>query len=248
MLKKENLVALGLVFIVVGALVFAFFETSYPINNFIQKASLSNTYNYAHNLPTQTSVSAYFDSGQTFYFNFTKGRFWGVAYDIQNFGMDPPISEADWSIPEYKTVGLDIYTPSGDVFSVEVYVVEGSSPYSALFHNESADFTPISTWNSTIGPFGVAGRINRSGNYTVQATLIDPPVYRDAQDSYNITTDPPELMAIYAVQTGQTKPYYVLCLSAGSVLMLTGVIIEAWAIRPKNRPSRRSRNSHLKKA
>jgi hypothetical protein len=198
-LKKE-LLGLGLLMLV-GFLFVSF--SSIPVygDTYILRGSLDNSVYHNQSLPPQLNVSGYFEAGEHFFFNFTKGRFWGCQYDVSNGGLEPanPEFAPGIAIPPYKTVDFDLYTPSGDVVVTEVYVVAGAAPFAVVYFNESADFSPLPGGNLTFTDGGMEGTINRTGNYTVKATAINPLVLRDSSHTYDITSDPPTLMSLYAI-------------------------------------------------
>jgi hypothetical protein len=243
--KRENWVALGLVAIVVG-LVFAVFSMS-PVygNNYTLRSTLDNSKNYAANKTPEVSVSGYFEAGQDFFFNFTKGRFWGNKYDSEFGGLEPanPDFSPDTSIPAYKEVWFDIVTPSGDRISVDVYCVGGTDAFAVVYYNQSVDFVPLEDGNKSFVNVGVEGTIGRTGTYTVKATAIINPIYKDESETYFIDTDPPLMMNLWNIVSVQSKPYLLPFASVGTVLILSGAVSSVWAGRPKRKSSR-----HLKKA
>jgi hypothetical protein len=93
--------------------------------------------------------------------------------------------------------------------------------------------------NLTMSHAGLEGIINRNGTYTVNAVEIDPPVYRDQSHTYDIAGDPPLKMSLWTVQTVETKPYFVLCMSAGTILIFSGVATEIWTGTSKMRLNKR---------
>jgi hypothetical protein len=243
--NRENWIALGLVIIVVG-LMFAVFSNS-PVyaQSYVAKNSLDNSKNYAVNKSPEISVSAYFEAGQRFFFNFTHGRFWGNKYDTENGGLEPgdPNFAPDTSILAYKEAWFDIITPSGDRMSVDVYVVGGTDPFAVVYENQTVDFTPLDGGNKSLANPGVEGTIGRTGNYTVTATAIINPIYRDATETYFMNTDPPLKMNLWSIDSVESKPYLVPFASVAAVLTISGVVSGIWAGRSKKGSSR-----HLKKA
>jgi hypothetical protein len=245
--KRENWVALGLVLIVVALLFLAFSNSPTHADNYVPKGSVDNSNNYANNHPPEVSVSGNFTAGQHFYFNFTKGRYWGLKYDVENQGLEPTITDfaPDTSIPAHKIVGFDLYTPSGDRVNVDVYVIYGTDPFAVVYSNQSADFVSLEGGNLTLAgarDVGMEGTVNRNGTYTVKATAIVPPVYKDENTVYDVNTDPPLIMSLWNIETVETKPYFVPFISIGTILIVSGAVSSIWAGGRKRRQSR-----HLKK-
>lgn len=233
-MKREGWAALGLVLVIVGLLVLSFSNAAVAVDNYTSKASVENP----NNSGPELSVSHYFESGNTFFFNFSKGTFWGVKYDVEN-GMNPTYVTSNVSIPPYKEVYFDLYTPSGDTISTYFLVAGGYIPYLVGYYNQSADFTIAEDGNLTMAHAGLEGTINRNGNYTVKAVEIDPPVYKDQNTMYDIAGDPPQQMSLWTVQTVETKPYFVLCVSGGTILIFSGLASEIWTGTSKMRVNRR---------
>lgn len=239
-MKRENQLALGLVLILLGLLILAFSNVTVNALNYSLRSGLDNS-NTANE---SVSVSGNFTVGEHFLFNITKGHYWGVKYDVENGGLEPVNSEfaPNASIPAYKIVTFDVHTPSDDVFVTEMYVVGGTDPYAVVFDNQSSDFLPVSGDNLTLFPtVGIEGIIARSGEYTVKATAIVPTILRTQNLSYTIDTDPPLLMNMWVIQSSEQKPYFVLALSSGAVLVLSGIVLSAQAALFKKKPARRSR-------
>jgi hypothetical protein len=234
-LKKEWL-ALGLLLILAGFAFLYFSNTSLYNDDYVSKASLDNSVNYNKSLPTEVSLTAYFNASQRFFFNFTKGRFWGVQYDQQN-GLEPANMNfaPNTTIPPYKTVEFYLYTPSGDVVLSEVYLEGGTEIFAVAYVNQSADFVPLPGGNLTFVNVGMEGRIERSGNYTVKANDIEPYVMKSATEMYNMSGDPPLEMNLWNVETVGTKPYFVSSVSVGGALLFVGAVSSVWAGRPKKR-------------
>jgi len=244
-MKKEWL-ALGLVLILVGLALFYFSNTTVYQDSYLFKASIDNSVNYNEGLPAQLSLTANFTAGNRLFFNFTKGRFWGVAYD-QEHGLEPanPLFvpgnlSTGVAIDPYKTAVLFLHTPSGDMVWTEVYLVAGSEPFAVVYLNQSADFVPLPGGNLTFGNVGREGRVERTGNYTVKINDIAPAVMKGPEEVYRIssdptTGDPPLQMYLWNVETVETKPYFVSSISAGGVLLLVGVVSSVWAGRSKKR-------------
>jgi hypothetical protein len=242
--KRENWVALGLVLIVVALLFLAFSNSPTYADNYVLKGSVDNHDNYANNHPPEVNVSGYFEAGQRFFFNFTKGRYWGVEYDVQNGGLEPMIPNfaPETSIPSHKIISFDLYTPSGDRVSVDVYVIHGTDPFAVVYYNQSADFGPIEGGNLTMGAkVGMEGTINRNGTYTVKATAITP-ILKSANETYNVKTDPPLIMNLWNTEMVVTKPYFVPFMSLGTILIVSGAVSSVWA-----GGYRRKQGRHLKK-
>jgi hypothetical protein len=234
-MKKEWL-ALGLLLILAGLTLLYFSNTSVLQDNYVARASLDNHVNYNEGLPTEVSLTAYFEAGQRFFFNFTNGRFWGVQYD-QDHGLEPAntLFAPGTAIPRYKVVEFYLYTPSGDMVLTEVYLVKGAAAFAVTYLNQSADFVPLLGGNLTFSNLGMEGRIERTGNYTVKANDIEPYVMRAANDTYNINTDPPLGMNLWNVETVEIRPYFVSSASVGGVVLLVGIVSSVWAGRPKKR-------------
>lgn len=248
-MKKEWL-ALGLLLILAGLVFLYFSNTSVRNDNYVLKASFDNHVYYDKGLPGKVSLTAHFEVGQRFFFNFTKGLYWGVQYDQQH-GLEPtdPNFAPDAAIEAYKTAEFYLYTPSGDVVPTEVYLIGGSQAFAVAYLNQSADFVPLPDGNLTFGlfsPVGMEGTIERAGNYTVKANDIEPYVMKSQTEMYNITADfvngisspggdPPLGMYLWTIETVETKPYFVSFVSAGGVLLFVGAVSSVWAGRPKKR-------------
>ncbi|MGD0979072.1 MAG: hypothetical protein ABR962_08030 [Candidatus Bathyarchaeia archaeon] len=239
-MKKEWL-ALGLLLILAGFVLLFFSNTSVYQDSYVSRASLNNSVNYSEGLPTGVSLTAYFNASQRFFFNFSKGRFWGVAYDQQH-GLEPINTEfaPGTAIEPYKTVEFYLYTPSGDVVVSEVYLVGGSEIFAVAYLNQSADFVPLPGGNLTFANVGMEGSTERSGNYTVKAIDIEPYIMKSATEMYNMSGDPPLQMNLWNVETVVTRPYFASSVSAGGALLLVGAVSSVWAGRPKKR--RRAHN------
>ena len=238
---KKEWFAFGLILILIGFALLYFANDSVYGNNFLLKASIDNSVNYTDGLPLELNVTAYFNAGQTLFFNFTKGRFWGVEYD-QQYGLEPanPYFAPNATIEAYKVAEFYVYTPSGDGVVSEVYLVGGSSIFAVSYLNESADFVPLSGGNVSFTNVGIEGRVETSGNYTVRVNDIEPYVMESANVEYNIssnpkTGDPPLQMYLWNLETVGTKPYFVLFLSVGGALLFVGAVTSVWAGRPKKR-------------
>ena len=237
---KKEWFALGLLLILAGLALLSFSNTSIHQDNYVLKTNLDNYVYYRKGLPPELSVSGYFEAGQRLFFNFTKGRFWGAQYDINNFGLEPANTEfaPNTSIPNYKVVDFGIYTPSGDEVWTLVYFVGGTDPFAVTYLNQSADFVPLPGGNLTFRNVGMEGTIGRTGNYTMKALSIEPPVHKDASNTYDIAGDPPTAMSLWNIETVVTRPYFVSTVSMGSVLLLVGVVSSVWAGRSRKRPAR----------
>jgi hypothetical protein len=242
--RRENWIAFGLVVIVVGLLFLAFSNGTISVDNYVAAGSLDNSINYAAGRPPQVNVSGNFEVNQHFFFNFSKGRFWGVSYDQNYGGLEPTITDfaPGTSLPPHKIVTFDIYTPSGDVIETEIYVVEGTDPFAVVYLNQSTDFVPLGSGNLTLVNVGLEGTIRNNGTYTVKASYVFPPVYRDANDTYDINTDPPLLMNLWNIDSVETKPYFVPFISVGTILLLSGAGTSVLGGKSRGRPNR-----HLKK-
>lgn len=245
-MKKEWL-AFGLLLILAGLVLLYFSNTPVYKDNYVPEASIDNSVNYDNGLPAELSVTANFTVGERLFFNFTKGRFWGLSYD-QEYGLEPANTEfaPGTAIEAYKTAEFYLYTPSGDVVVSEVYLVGGSAPFAVTYpYNLSSDFVPLPGGNLTFVNVGIEGTVERTGNYTVKVNDIEPYVMQDASHTYNIssdptTGDPPLGMYLWNVGTIETKPYFLSFISAGGVLLLVGVVTSIWAGRPKRRRRRRN--------
>jgi hypothetical protein len=234
---KKEWFALGLILILAGLTFLYFSNTSIDVNSYVVRGLLDNYVYYNQSLSPWLNVSGYFEAGQHFFFNFSKGVFWGSQYDVNNMGLEPGNTEfaPGTAIERYKTVDFDLCTPSGDVVSTEVYVVQGAAPFAVVYFNQSADFLPLLGGNLTFVNVGIEGVTERTGNYTVIATAVNPLVHRDATHLYDITTDPPTRMTVYRIDQAVTKPYFVSSVSAGGVLLVIGAVSSGWAGRPKKR-------------
>lgn len=239
-MRRENWVALGLVLVIVGLLILSFSNTTVHEENCIPKASVDNS----NKTSPEVSVSSHYEAGQRFFFNFTKGKYWGLKYDIENQGLEPTITDfsPNVSIPGHKIVSFALHTPSGDAISAEVYVVYGTDPFAVVYANQSIDFVPLEGGNLTFTNVGLEGTIGRSGNYIVKATTIVPLVHRDLDHTYGVATDPPTIMSLWNIEVVETKPYFVSSMSAGTILILSGAASSVWAVISKKRQSR-----HLRK-
>jgi hypothetical protein len=245
-LKKEWF-ALGLLLVLAGLVFLSFSNTSTTTDNYILKSSFDNYVYYNAGLPPKLSLTAYFDVGQHFFFNFTHGRFWGSGYD-QVHGMEPVNTEFAYntSIEPYKTAEFYLYTPSGDAVQTEIFLVGGSAVFAVHYFNQSADFVPLLGRNLTFVNVGMEGVIKSAGNYTVKVVDVEPYVLRSQTQTYSITADiingiskpggdPPLQMYLWNVVTVLTKPFFVSFVSAGGVMLFVGAVICVWAGRPKKR-------------
>jgi hypothetical protein len=234
-LKKEWF-ALGLILIVAGFAFLYFSNTSVYVNNYVQIASIDNSVNYNKGYPLQLNITAHYDVGQRFFFNFSKGRFWGVQYD-QEVALEPPnmMFAPNASIEAYKTAEFYVYTPSGDMVVSEVYLVGGKSIFAVTYLNQSADFVPLSGGNLSFYYVGIEGIVERSGNYTITANDIEPYVMQSATQQYTMQTDPPLQMYLWNLETTSSKPYLVSSVSVSGVLFFVGAVTSVWAGRPKRR-------------
>ena len=240
-MRKEWL-ALGLILIVAGLALLSFSRTVVSNDNYIVKASVDNLANINEGRPMELSVAANFSTGQRFFFNFTHGRFWGLSYDQQH-GLEPANTNfaPGWTILPFKTLEVDVSTPSGDVVDCEVYLVGAIKPLAVSYLNVSTDFTPLSEGNLTFSnTAAVQGLVEHSGLYTVTVTDIEPYVQRSAGLQYNISSDPtigdpPSNMSLYNVETVETRPFFSAFVATGAVLLTCGVSISVWSARSKGR-------------
>lgn len=241
-MRRENWVALGLVAIIVGLLFLAFSNSPVYGDNYTSKGSIDNNINYAAGKPPEVSVSGYFEAGQHFFFNFTKGTYWGLKYDQDN-GLEPAITDfaPNTSINPHKIVSFDLYTPSSDRIDIDVYVSSGTDPFAVVYLNQSVDFVPLEGGNLSFTKVGMEGTVNRSGNFTVKATAIVPLIMRNINQTYTITTDPPAIMSLWNIDTVQTRPYFVPFIAVGTLLVLSGAVSGVWGGKS------RRRKGHLKK-
>jgi hypothetical protein len=235
-MRRENSIALGLVLIILGCLVLVFANSPVSATDFTLRGSVDNS---VLNIP-RLNVSGFFSAGEHFIFNFTKGRFWGVAYEADHQGFSPfdPNFAPNSSILAYKEVYFDIFTPSGDFFTVDVYVIEGINPFVVVYDNQSADFVPLNGGNFT-GYAVVEGIVHNTGNYTVKATIVFPLVQRDENHTYTVETDPPQLMNLWEAVNFETKPYLAAFASLGTILITSGAVSAiVWGRKPGNRRRR----------
>lgn len=237
-MKRENLIGLSLIVIILGLLVLVFANSPVKAENYVLKAEVDNS-----QTPFKLSVSGYFEAGQVFFFNFTKGSYWGVKYDQENGGLEPTLTDfaPDTSLPPHKIVTFYLHTPS-DSLGLEVYVVGGTDPFAVTYQNESSDFVPLTGGNLTFVNLGVEGTVNRSGNYTIEAVTVIPLILRDVNDSYTLATNPLALMRLWNINSVETTPYFVAFVSMGSILIGSGAVASVWAVTSKRRTTR-----HLKK-
>jgi hypothetical protein len=240
--KREWLV-LGLLLMLIGLLVFSFANTSVSGDSYVLKGSVDNSNNYSLGNPTEVNVTGYFETGQRFFFNFTKGRFWGVKYDTDN-GLEPADTNfsPNSSIIAHKIVTFYIYTPSGDAIYTDVYVLGATEPFAVYYGGQSPDFIPLEDGNLSTINVGIEGTIGRTGYYTVQAYGILPPVMQSAQLQYSISEDPPLLMRLWSIEKVETVPYFVSSVSVGTILVLFGVVSIVWAARSRGRPRHWKKN------
>jgi len=237
---KKDWFALGLILIIVGLVLLSSSNTVADQSSYLLKAHVDNNQNYIEGRTTQVSVSAYFNADQYFYFNYTKGRYWGNENDqLEPADMNfAPNS----SIEPYKALSFYIFTPSGDVVSSLVYLVYGTEPFAVVYFNQSTDFVPVAAGNCSLGRAGVEGTTTRAGNFTFTVTAIDPYVeHLNSTDLYDVVAhgriqaDPPLQIYLYNIDTVQTKPYFALFLSVGALLVIVGVVPFVWASRPKKK-------------
>jgi hypothetical protein len=236
-MRRENWVALGLVLILVGGVFLVFSYSSTNLEDFTVRGSVDNSGRTTFDL----NVSGVFEAGEHFAFNFTKGRYWGLDYESSHQGLEPSegnFSGSNIAIPAYKEAFFDIFTPSSDVFSVDVYCAEGQFPFAVVYENQSSDFTPLNGENYTLRA-RVDGVTNRAGTYTVKATLIFPQVMRDETHTYEMAGDPPQLMNLWNIQHVETKPYFLGFATLGAIFVVSGIVIAT-----QGRKGKKKRRSH----
>jgi hypothetical protein len=204
-MKTKNWMVALLLFMIASLMFSAFHIPIVHGETYLLKANVDNSLNYEEGFPAQLNVSANFAAGQCFFFNFSKGRWWGNPFD-QQYGLEPADQNfaPGTAIPPYKMVEFQIYTPSGDVVVSFVYVVAGVEPFAVVYLNQSADFVPLSDGNLTFANVGMEGTVERAGSYTVKAFDIAPYVQMNATTWYNMSEDPPLTMALYNVITSVT--------------------------------------------
>jgi hypothetical protein len=243
-LRRENQIALGIILIFLGLLAFVFSNVTVNADNYVLRSSLDNS----NTASPKVSVSGHFEAGEHFFFNFTKGHYWGVKYDVENGGMEPtdPLFAPNASIPSHKIVSFDMYTPSGDVLETSVYVVGGTDVYAVVYNNQSSDFVPLNGNNLTLYNVGMEGRIVNGGNYTVKAIAIVPLILRSLNQTYTIDTDPPLLMNLWTIQSAELKPYFVFTLSLSTVLLLAGAVLCIWAVWFRRKQARHAKTRNQK--
>jgi hypothetical protein len=211
------------------------------VREYSEKAKVENVYEtggYAVN--PINSITAAFDAGDHFFFNFTRGFFWSNQVDGQ---LEPLtyIGE-DIAIPAHKILTFMIDCPSGDAVASEGYMVSGETLYGVFYSNVSDDFTPLSGGNFTFNTpeTGLEGIIQRSGEYTFRAIALVPPSYKTATEGFKITEDPPRKMWLWLVNEVETQPYLVL-LPVGITVASLGAVVCVWATIAK--VERRSRKT-----
>jgi hypothetical protein len=238
-MKKELFVS-GLILIIVGLILSSGYNISVYVESYVLKNSVVNTFEPGSQL--ENSISGYFEAGERVFFNFSRGRYWGGSEEM----FEPGYSTWNFSIPEYKTVSFEIYTPSNDVCEFQALVVYGENPYVIIFYKESEDFTHLPDGNLTFLNVGVEGIVNKNGTYTIKAVCIDPPVSKTRDEPpLSINEDPPMEMDLWTIKNMETKPYHLL-LPMGIFLASFGIIISIWGtIATKKR--KRLLKSHYRK-
>jgi len=235
---------------IVGVIFLAFSNSPVHVDNYNLKARVENPVTTSQ----EVNISAFFEAGQHFFFNFTHGTYWGVKYDV-DYGLEPTWTDfaPNASMPAYKIVSLNLSTPSGDTaVPVDVYMVGGTDPYAVVYRGQSADFVPLDGGNQTLGNVGLEGRVVRSGNYTLVLTAIVPLVQKDAGTSYGIVADPdhgllgdpPKMMSMWNIVSVETKPYFLPFVSVGTIAMLSGAASGLYGGRPKRRSRRHSEKTN----
>jgi hypothetical protein len=217
--------ALGLILLLVSFIFY--FASGLPVyvESYVLKSKV--TQNYVSGT-LKTKVSAYFEVGEHFFFNFSRGRYWTGPEEV----YEPSETHVDFAIPPHKKVTFDVHTPS-NMFEVEVWMVEGQDPYVVLYLNKSDDFTPLRGGNLTVpssNVVGIEGIINRNGTYTVEVVAVVPPIYKTETEVLDINEDPPITMNLYSVRKVETKPYEVL-LPSSFVVAFSGVTLSVWAAK-----------------
>jgi hypothetical protein len=235
-MKKENLIGLGVFLLILSLFVFVFAEIPAKTENYVLKDSVDNS-----NTPFRFSLSGYYEAGQTLFFNFTKGSYWGVKYDVENGGLEPSISDfgQNTSLPEHKIVTFYLHTPTSNI-GIDVYVVSGTDPFAVVYLNESNDFAPITGGNLSFVNLGVEGTINTPGTYSMQASAVVPLILRAENDSYTLATNPPALMRLWNVNFLETTPYFVPSVLLGATLVISGTCSCIWAVSSRRRQRRHS--------
>jgi hypothetical protein len=203
------------------------------VESYVLKSQVKQ--NYASG-SLKTNISAYFEVGEHFFFNFSRGRYWTGPEEI----FEPSETHVDFAIPPHKKVTFDIHTPSNNVFEVEVWVVEGQYPYVVIYLNKSDDFTPLRGGNLTLTGVGIEGIINKNGTYTVEVVCIVPPIYKTQTEMLDIYEDPPITMNLYSIQMVETKPYGVL-LPLSFVVAFFGIILSVWAAKSERKRKKLAR-------
>lgn len=218
---KKGWFILGLAAILIGLILFSFYNTFVYVDNHHVRGMSS----------LKVEVSGYFDSGERFFFNFSRGRYWTGAEEL----FEPSETWEDFYIPPHKKVAFHVITPSNDVCEVEAWVVKGETPYVIIYRNQSSDFTPLPNGNLTFTGAGIEGIINRSGIYTIKAVSIVPPITKTIQEpALGIEDDPPRTMALWKIETVQTQPYSVF-LPIGVASACIGAIVIVHSARDKRK-------------
>lgn len=231
-MRKENWFALGLIFVVLGLVTFAFANISVKAEDYSLVASVDNT-----QTPTKVSISGNFASGEQFFFNFTKGHYWGVEYDQTNGGLEPQWNDFSntTSLPPYKVVTFYLHTPSGGSVPIDVYVIHGTDPFAVVYENQTSDYTPLWGGNLSLINLGVAGIINQPGIYGIEGVSVVPLILKGPgqNNTYTLVQDPPLLMKLWTVNTSESVPYFIPSISLGTIVIASGVGSCIWAIAPK---------------
>ncbi len=220
---RKYWLALGLILLFVSLVFYSLSGLQVYVESFVLKSQVKQNY-VSGNL--ETSISGYFNVGEHFFFNFSRGRYWTGPEEV----FEPSETHKDFAIPPHKKVTFDVYTPSNDLFEVEVWVVEGQYPYVVIYLNQSDDFTPLRGGNLTLINVGIEGIINKNGTYTVKVVAIVPPIYKTSTETLDIDEDPPIAMNLYSVQKVETKPYEML-LPSSLVVAFCGVTLSVWAAK-----------------
>jgi hypothetical protein len=230
---RRELLVLGLVVIVIGSIIYAQYDIIVDVDVFINKNTTQNTYTEGEIL--KFNVTAFYNAGERLFFNFTMGKYWSGTDEQRSGGLEPSITEENFAIPPFKIITFLLYTPSGDICEIAVWVVYGEDPYVIIYNeSQSKDLTPLPYGNLTFYNVGFTGIVNTSGNYTIEAYAAVPPIHKTDTETVDIKDDPPRIMSLWIIDTIKTKPYQLL-LPLGIIISVSGLILCIWAIKPKRK-------------
>lgn len=232
---KKAYIFIGSLLIILGLIFLEVYDASVSVMKYEEKDR------YRATDGGSIEVKGFFNEGDHFYFNFSSGKYWGGDPLTEPYEPSQDLGEA-W-IPEHKVVVLYIYTPSNEISVVEAKLPYGLYTFAIIYANKSQDFTVLPGGNLTWTDVGIEGIANKSGNYTIRAVMITPPVYKTRigeGEPLKIEDDPPQEMALWLIQEVVTKPYNFL-LPLSPVSITCGLIFEILAFKYRGKRARRAK-------